>query len=209
MKRLYVSHERIYEFTAPKNLLDKALKEVLKIKFYENQHNKISFNSKSKKSINSEKNLVKNHKFHDLHKWFARCVEEVAEDCKYQCNFKIIHSWANKSEKDQKHHEHNHPMAVISGVFYLTSASENGGGETYYVYEPTAWDKCFLKYIDKTYFYIKPEAGKLVLFPSMLNHGCMPNKDDSTRYTIAFDVFPDGKLAEITSIGIDLKIKVL
>lgn len=204
MKELWTSYERLYEFFAPKELLEKAQKEVLKINFYKNEHNQISFDMLKENAPSSEKNLIKNPKFKELHEWFQTCIQKVAKECLYNCEFKIIHSWANKTEKGQEHHEHNHPMALIGGVFYLTS----GGGETYYQYEGTAWNKCFLRYVHKQYYYVKPEAGKLILFPSCVNHGVLAHKDEAPRYTISFDSFPDGVLGEMGKIGIDLKIKV-
>jgi uncharacterized protein (TIGR02466 family) len=209
MKKLLTSQEKIYEFHAPKDLFDKVYEQVLKINFYKNAHNKISIDASRKDQEQEEKNLAKNPNFDELHQWFMECIQKVSVDTGYECDFKIVHTWANKSEKQEKHHEHNHPMAVISGVFYLTTAGENGGGETYYVYNSTAWDKAFLRYIQEEKYYVKPEAGKLILFPSMLNHGCLPHKEENPRYTIAFDAFPCGQLARMEKEGIDLVISVV
>lgn len=41
---------------------------------------------------------------------------------------------------------------------------------------------------------IRPEPGKLALFPSYLWHGTVPFQDEQPRITIAFDMIPhDGK----------------
>lgn len=39
--------------------------------------------------------------------------------------------------------------------------------------------------------FVKPEAGRLVLFPSYMWHGTAPFSGDAQRLTIAFDVLPD------------------
>ena len=37
---------------------------------------------------------------------------------------------------------------------------------------------------------VRPEPGRLVLFPSYLWHGTAPFETDESRLTIAFDVLP-------------------
>jgi hypothetical protein len=37
---------------------------------------------------------------------------------------------------------------------------------------------------------VKPEAGKLVLFPSYMWHGVEPFESDAPRLTVAFDALP-------------------
>ena len=37
---------------------------------------------------------------------------------------------------------------------------------------------------------VRPEVGKLVLFPSYMYHGTVPFEEDASRTTIAFDVVP-------------------
>lgn len=46
---------------------------------------------------------------------------------------------------------------------------------------------------------IKPETGKLLLFPSYLAHRVLPFKDDQIRISIAFDVIPKGSGANYSA----------
>ena len=39
-------------------------------------------------------------------------------------------------------------------------------------------------------FHVKPEPGKLVLFPSYMWHGVEPFESDAARLTVAFDALP-------------------
>jgi len=207
MKKLNAFIDIIYEFKASDELLKSSYEEVLKLDFYQNTHNKISIpNIKQKEEKQENLNLLYNPKFNDLHKWFNECLAMVAKDVGYKGEHKVIHSWANKSKKNERHHVHSHPMSIISGVFYLTTSLEGKGGETYYIYDSPSWDKCFLKHNNYHYFYVRPEAGKLILFPGLLSHGCEPNDDESTRYTIAFDSFPSGEVANMKEDTIKLKI---
>jgi hypothetical protein len=38
---------------------------------------------------------------------------------------------------------------------------------------------------------VRPEPGKLVLFPSYFWHGTVPFHSEKTRLTVAFDVVPE------------------
>ena len=74
----------------------------------------------------------------------------------------------------------------MSGVFYVDVPRElsdiDNAGHLY------------LGRVDKTPFYqveqfatVKPENGKLVMFPSHMWHGTFPTKQEGIRLTIAFD----------------------
>lgn len=210
IKRIYPVQDIIYEFRASKDLLEKAYEEVLKINFYPNKYNQISISrdEKMKESNDPELNLLNNPKLDDLHKWFTECINLVAKEARYSGEHKIIHSWATKTIKDQSHHQHTHQMSIITGIFYLTTSKEGKGGETYCIYDSRSWDKCFLRHVNFYKHLIKPEAGKLILFPSIVEHGCRPHQDDQPRYTIAFDSFPCGEVANMKKDTISLKINI-
>jgi uncharacterized protein (TIGR02466 family) len=212
-----ISTETMYHFTAPAEILETALRKVKKIKFFDNNHNKISYSKKiidhkdtsrqtEEHDVGPNANLIHNIDFKDLHVWFQYCIDRAMKDLNFKQNLKIVHSWANKSKKGERHHAHVHPLSFMSGVFYLTSSES---GQTYYKYPPPSWGKTILTYNDATYHWEKPEAGKLVLFPSNIVHGVEENEDDKPRYTIAFDCFPDGILGITNDDALPLAIKIL
>lgn len=206
MKRLYCSPERIFEFRSPADLHEEALENLKNIKFFQNKQNFISYREGDN---NPNLDLRKLKEFDRLHKWFAECIEQAAEDLKIDKKFKIIHSWGNKSEKGQSHHGHAHPYSVISGTYYLTTSKE--GGETWFQYPATKWAQLFLSYDQYLYKVVRPEAGKLILFPSNIYHGVDPNKDEATRYTISFDTFIEGRVAshKNSKEGLDLELRII
>jgi hypothetical protein len=95
----------------------------------------------------------------------------------------------------KSHHGHTHPNSFISGVFYLSHSNpEDGGNTLFYKEQPSLWRKNIFSHRQGEWFRIRPEAGKLILFPSMLYHSVEPHNSESPRYSIAFNTFPTGKL---------------
>lgn len=99
--------------------------------------------------------------------------------------------WSVRLRSEGFHLNHYHPGGWISSAFYLVlppvrSMHSGGGwlkfGEPAFPTSPR---------LDAEYF-VRPEPGLLVLFPSFLWHGTVPfaGEQDAERITIAFDVLP-------------------
>lgn len=73
-------------------------------------------------------------------------------------------------------HDHAH-LATLSGVLYL-QAQEECCGDLYFRKEGLAD------------LIIKPEVGKMVIFPPFLRHGVHPNLSVNERISFAFNLFP-------------------
>jgi len=95
-------------------------------------------------------------------------------------------SWSVLNKSDGFHVPHYHSKGLVSGVFYVDVPRElsniDNAGHLY------------LGRVDKTPFYqveqfatVKPENGKLVMFPSHMWHGTFPTKQEGIRLTVAFD----------------------
>ena len=85
--------------------------------------------------------------------------------------------WFNIAEQGEKTGIHDHAkLASVSGVVYIKS-------------EPLAGDLFFRKE-GRTDLYIKPEDGKMVLFPSYLKHGVHVNQSKQRRISLSFKLFP-------------------
>jgi len=179
---------KVYDFNCEKSLVDKTLYSIKNIEYRNNDFNKISIGR-----------LNDLDEFKDLHEWFQKCVDTVFLDLnlpKTFKNIKIIESWANKSVRSESHHMHHHPNSYLSAIFYLTS---NSSGFTKFVTD-NMWyndEHLFSSHFDTDYFEKdniftqKPEAGKLLIFPSRLHHYVEPNMGDDSRYTISFNAYPE------------------
>jgi tetratricopeptide (TPR) repeat protein len=96
-------------------------------------------------------------------------------------------SWSVRLKGGGHHTTHTHPKGWISSALYVDLPPQNVIGAP-----PAGWISFGegppeLKLGLSPYQQIKPEVGKLVLFPSTLWHRTVPF-DDGERLTIAFDV---------------------
>ncbi|MCB4436932.1 tetratricopeptide repeat protein [Alteromonas sp. McT4-15] len=95
-------------------------------------------------------------------------------------------SWSVLNKFDGYHVPHYHSNGLVSGVFYVDVPKD--------LSEHDVSGHLHLGRVDKTPFYlidhfttVKPENGKLVLFPSHAWHGTFPTEREGNRLTIAFD----------------------
>ena len=109
---------------------------------------------------------------------------------------KISSSWATKFDNGDFAHQHHHLPDEISGVYYYqvpeatpVNAEDTNRyeGHLYFV-TPVMGHYMSLMTAPLQRVYVAPQEGKLVLFPSYLEHGVMPcdNKDKS-RISISFN----------------------
>lgn len=151
------------------------------------------FKNKNTPTTNTE--LHEDTQLANLVEFFNKSIELYFEEMSIDCqSFEITHCWANRSgEGEAYHHFHYHPNSFLSGVFYLTSG---GGGNTVFKSEHrpqlapnTKKDNMW----NILRFEATPEAGKLILFPSHLDHKTEPHTAaDHVRYSIAFNVIFKG-----------------
>lgn len=98
--------------------------------------------------------------------------------------------WCNINGKHSYHAEHLHPFSHISGVFYI-SCSKGSGDISFkdprpgrmMVPPPVAHSSPENSLMVK----IGPEDGKLLLFPSFLEHSVAQNPTDTERVSISFN----------------------
>lgn len=105
--------------------------------------------------------------------------------------FRFAGSWSVRLRRQGFHINHVHSAGWISSCYYvsLPSAVEAADGHQGWIkFGETGLDLGHRERIDKM---IRPEVGKLVLFPSYFYHGTVPFEDEGYRTTVAFDVVPD------------------
>jgi tetratricopeptide (TPR) repeat protein len=97
-------------------------------------------------------------------------------------------SWSVRLNNMGYHSNHIHPLGWLSSAFYVTLPDDLQNERTkagwFYVGVPNIKLQSELTPTR----YIKPEIGKLILFPSFLWHGTVPFKEGSYRLTVAYDV---------------------
>lgn len=102
--------------------------------------------------------------------------------------FRYSGAWSVRLKQQGFHRNHYHGDGWISGCYYVSipDAVNNRGSGWIKFGQPE-----ISKYVTATPDYLlKPEAGLLVLFPSMMWHGTEPFTDEQYRVTVAFDIVP-------------------
>lgn len=128
----------------------------------------------------------------------------VARDDHY-----ITNMWANISKPAHRHMLHIHPNCYLSGILYIQTPEQCGSTV---FYDPRSNARMFEPDFLAENLYntgtaiIKPEVGKMLIFPSWLPHGveagfCEP---DEERISIAFNVMIKGQIHNKTA-KLDLK----
>ncbi|XOV79071.1 MAG: putative 2OG-Fe(II) oxygenase [Aestuariibacter sp.] len=102
--------------------------------------------------------------------------------------FEFSGSWSVRLKEEGFHSNHIHPEGWLSSVFYVELPGDVEDEEN-----KTGWLKfgepnLLQEHHFKPEKYVKPQVGKLVLFPSYYWHGTVPFHSSAFRTTIAFDV---------------------
>lgn len=99
--------------------------------------------------------------------------------------------WANANTGHAYNNVHNHPNSLLSGVYYL-KAEENSGDLLIADPRKQAW-VMQPEYVERNQMNspvhtIPPEVGRLIIFPSWLDHGVNPNLSGTERISVAFNI---------------------
>lgn len=151
-------------------------------------------------TISKNKSVLNDLKFKNLKKWLQKGVDSYVRDVmKYnQGDYYITQSWITFTDKNQKHHRHNHWNSVLSGVFYFTDSDAKIN--FYSVYEPFIINPTVSEHnmFNSLTWSYPAEKGKLILFPSTIKHDVSTQQEEGTRISLAFNVWVKGKIGIYT-----------
>lgn len=107
----------------------------------------------------------------------------------------ITQCWLNVNRPGERHHRHHHPNSFISGVYYLDS-SPDAGGIVFHRPGLLELEPAKLRGTPFTFDIWKepPETGRLLLFPSRLEHSVEPNQSGRDRLSISFNTMFRGPI---------------
>lgn len=99
-------------------------------------------------------------------------------------------AWSVRLRSQGYHTNHFHSQGWLSSALYIALPDEvrNGKGTDGHIQFGVPTAEMGLKLPPRRI--VKPEVGKLVLFPSYMWHGTIPFSSDEPRMTVAFDVVP-------------------
>jgi|TARA_B100001094_G_scaffold177055_1_gene171018 uncharacterized protein (TIGR02466 family) len=128
--------------------------------------------------------LLSKHIYKHIHQYLA----ELAVDPPYTL-VNLDESWYNYSQPGMWQEFHMHPESDISGIFYVTAPKDSGN----IMFNPPASAYNFHKLTHRAKnmqpnIWFEPIVGRLLLWPSYLEHMVVKNKSNEERISIAFNV---------------------
>ena len=103
----------------------------------------------------------------------------------------ILEMWSVVNKKKTFNVQHSHPNSLLSAAYYV-KAKKNSGSIKFFdpkemkvMYHPPI--KSYNE-ISAEVIKIEPEEGKLLIFPSYLNHAVEENQSDEDRIVISFNL---------------------
>lgn len=101
--------------------------------------------------------------------------------------------WININQKSSFNRPHVHPGSVLSGTYYVDCDTNSGNivfkhpsmGHQYTIKDGAVSE--FTEY-NAAHWSVLPEIGKLIVFPSWLEHYVEPNVSERERISIAFNI---------------------
>lgn len=108
----------------------------------------------------------------------------------------VTQSWVNRTGPGQFHARHRHPNSIVSGVLFLDDDPEeqlppiafHRPGEPF----PLQLDYAELNELNASARTFEMARGRMILFPSLLEHDVGPNETDRIRSTLSFNTFVRG-----------------
>jgi len=137
-------------------------------------------------------NLLEQKQFECLRKPILENVTKYCEFMDYNIidyKIKIADCWLNVYNQGHTQEMHNHPGMNISGIYYPTS-SELDGHLVFKSQYADSMNQIPLSKItsrNSNYVYFETEKSNILIFPSHLMHGVMPNKSER-RVSISFNI---------------------
>lgn len=116
----------------------------------------------------------------------------------YDNEFKITTSWFTRAKPGSYCQIHNHKNSFYSGVLYFDEYDLDSAPIEFYNFSSSS-DLFFMSPKEYTIYNSKmwkiyPKSGSLLFFPSYVHHRIGVNNSKNTRYSLAFNIIPVGKV---------------
>ena len=106
-----------------------------------------------------------------------------------------------KIEKEGYCNFHSHRHCLYSGIYYFDNNYSEKSAKICFRSSLNQFSDYWIKsknddIISASKWCITPETKKLILFPSYLEHAILKHNEDTTRYSLAFNLFPIGEYGD-------------
>jgi uncharacterized protein (TIGR02466 family) len=156
----------------------------------------------SENNLSTNTHILELPGLENLKEFCQSCINTYARDlCKVSDDFYITNSWTTLNTSGVGHKKHTHPNSIISGVFYF-DADESTAPATFHYKSPIFKDFAFdYHYTDHTIFNssnwsFPVKTGSVLVFPSWVEHGSLPNELSANRRLIGFNSFVKGTFGD-------------
>jgi len=134
--------------------------------------------------------LEKLEEFAKLKSKLESIAQEYCKSLGDECpSLHITQMWANCYDKGARIHQHPHPNSLISGVLYWDSYSSTTFVNPVIPQLKLNYTQADSNPYNSEHFTASGERGRVLLFPSWLNHLGQPSEAEK-RITISFNTFP-------------------
>lgn len=145
------------------------------------------------KGWQSPNNLQNLPEFDDINLRILQVCQRIGESLHFQSNQIYQHqAWVNVSPPGASNKIHFHANCHFSGVYYVSLKAPECG--SIFFRDPRVASRMLTYPVDKATEFtaeeirMRPEEGRLYVFPGWLEHGVDENKSDSDRISISFNV---------------------
>ena len=98
----------------------------------------------------------------------------------------IKDSWLTRTQKNEYHHRHLHSCSEISGVYYIKTNGNEGSINFHPPSKTLFSSRIFLNQTKEIDY--EPMVGRLILFPSLIEHHVISNQTDDDRISLSFNI---------------------
>jgi uncharacterized protein (TIGR02466 family) len=201
MKTLPISNTFMYEFEQEYNIADIVLEHIKNsnLQFTSNniENKKYQYSHTGYFDLGNKK--LGSYYEPNLFQWIEKCLEQVREKHFTIGKLEVCDSWVVRAKFGEIADKHFHAYSVFSGLFYVTDHPNT----TTIFYPQDQLYRILYPVFGKaskelsTRIEVKPSAGKLIIWPSFIDHGIQVHKYKTTRYTVAFNSFLSGMIGDV------------
>ncbi len=145
------------------------------------------------KGWQSANNLQSLPEFEAINLRIVQACQRIAQSLHFKSNFGFhLQAWVNVSPPGASNKIHTHANCHFSGVYYISLKAPECG--SIFFRDPRVASRMMSYPVDKATDFttdeisMRPEEGRMYIFPGWLEHGVEENMSDRDRISISFNV---------------------